>query len=108
MVFPGHGSPIIGKEEVRKKLTLYRDAIRYVHDETVKGMNEGKDVHTLMKEIQLPVTFRDINDNYGRVSWSVRGIVEGYRGWFDGNPARMYDMPVEAVYPDFGSADPWG
>ncbi len=28
-----------------------RGAVAYVHDETTKGMNEGKDVYTLMREI---------------------------------------------------------
>ncbi|MBS0332375.1 MAG: MBL fold metallo-hydrolase, partial [Proteobacteria bacterium] len=44
IVFPSHGVPIVGAEKVRKVLTQYRDAILYVHDATVKGMNEGKDV----------------------------------------------------------------
>ena len=30
----------------------------------------------------------------------VRGIYEGYLGWFDENPASMYETPVAAVYPD--------
>jgi hypothetical protein len=34
-------------------VTHRHQAINYVHDETVKGMNEGKDVHTLMSEISL-------------------------------------------------------
>ena len=54
LVLPSHGQPIRGRDEIRRKLTRYRDAIQYVHDETVKGMNAGKDVWTLMNEIKLP------------------------------------------------------
>ena len=100
MVFPGHGEPIIGKEEVQRKVKLYRDAIQYVHDETVKGMNEGKDVYSLMHDINLPKKYNAIDQNYGRVSWSVRGIYDGYTGWFDGNPSNMYDVPPSSVYTD--------
>ncbi|MCI0661517.1 MAG: MBL fold metallo-hydrolase, partial [Acidobacteria bacterium] len=34
------------------------------------------------------------------LSWSVRGIYEGYAGWYDLNPATMYETPVSSVYPD--------
>jgi alkyl sulfatase BDS1-like metallo-beta-lactamase superfamily hydrolase len=99
IVLPSHGSPIIGNAEIVKQLTRYRDAIQYVHDETVKGMNAGKDVWTLMNEIKLPSDL-DVGEGYGKLSWSVRGIYEGYAGWFDLNPATMYEKPASSVYPD--------
>lgn len=99
IVLPSHGTPIIGNAEIVKQLTRYRDAIRYVHDETVKGMNAGKDVWTLMNEIKLPPDL-NIGESYGKLSWSVRGIYEGYVGWFDLNPATMYEKPASSVYPD--------
>jgi alkyl sulfatase BDS1-like metallo-beta-lactamase superfamily hydrolase len=95
MVLPSHGPAIKGAEEVRRRLTRYRDAIQYVHDETVKGMNEGKDVLTLMREITLPPSLA-IGESYGRLSWSIRGIYEGYVGWYDGNPSTMFGPPRQA------------
>lgn len=96
IVLPSHGDPVVGSEQVVTSLTRYRDAIQFVHDETVKGMNEGKDVYTLMREVKLPAEL-DVGDAYGKVSWSVRGIYEGYVGWFDGDPAMMYSAsPTEA------------
>lgn len=109
VVLPSHGMPIQGNAEVTKRLTRYRDAIQYVHDETVKGMNAGKDVFTLMNEIKLPANL-DIGESYGKLSWSIRGIYEGYVGWFDLNPATMYEKPVSSVYDDLvklaGGPDP--
>jgi alkyl sulfatase BDS1-like metallo-beta-lactamase superfamily hydrolase len=99
IVLPSHGTPIIGNAEIVKQLTRYRDAIQYLHDETVKGMNAGKDVWTLMNEIKLPPDL-DIGEGYGKLSWSVRGIYEGYAGWFDLNPATMYEKPASSVYSD--------
>ena len=93
------GQPVVGHDEVVRRLTRYRDAIQYVHDQTVAGMNEGKDVYTLMREIKLPAEL-DVGEAYGKVSWSVRGIYEGYVGWFDGNPATMY-----AASPNVADAD---
>ena len=99
IVLNGHGNPIIGNAEITRRLGRYRDAILYVHDETVKGMNSGKDVFTLMQEIKLPSRF-DLSEVFGKVSWSVRGIYDGYAGWYDGNPSSMYELPPSSVYPD--------
>jgi alkyl sulfatase BDS1-like metallo-beta-lactamase superfamily hydrolase len=108
LVLPSHGPPIQGRDEVTRRLTQYRDAIQYVHDATVKGMNDGKDVFTLMREIRLPPAL-DVGESYGKLTWSIRGIYEGYAGWFDGNPSTMYETPPRAVYPDIvalaGGAD---
>ena len=95
LVLPSHGMPIRGRDEIRKRLTQYRDAILFVHDATVKGMNEGIDVATLMREVKLPPAL-DLGESYGKLSWSVRGIYEGYAGWFDGNPSSMYGVPSES------------
>jgi alkyl sulfatase BDS1-like metallo-beta-lactamase superfamily hydrolase len=95
LVLPSHGAAIRGRDEVRRRLTKYRDAILYVHDATVKGMNEGKDVLTLMREIKLPPAL-DLGESYGRLTWSIRGIYEGYVGWFDGNPSTMFGPPSQA------------
>lgn len=96
---PSHGYPLYGRDTIQQQVAQYRDAIQYVHDETVRGANAGKDVHTLMHEVQLPPQLPQ-NEVYGNVPWSVRGIYEGYVGWFDGNVSNMYATPVAAIYPD--------
>ena len=99
IVLNGHGEPIYGNAEITRRLTRYRDAIQYVHDEVVKGMNSGKDVFTLMQEIKLPASY-GLSEVFGKVSWSVRGIYDGYAGWYDTNPATMYAQSPSSVYPD--------
>ena len=98
LVLPSHGPAIRGRDEVRRQLSRYRDAILYVHDATVKGMNEGKDVLTLMQEIKLPKEL-EVGESYGRLTWSIRGIYEGYVGWFDGNVSTMFG-PASQAYPE--------
>ncbi|UCH30117.1 MAG: MBL fold metallo-hydrolase [Myxococcales bacterium] len=100
MLLPGHGGPVVGKETIAEELTRLRDAVRYVHDETVKGMNHGKDVHTLMREIQLPPEL-EVGEGYGKVSWSVRAIWENYAGWFHhSSTTELYNTPASAVHAD--------
>jgi alkyl sulfatase BDS1-like metallo-beta-lactamase superfamily hydrolase len=94
---PSHENPIYGVDEVHARLQHYIDAIRYVHDETVRGMNAGVDVFTLMNDIELPPELA-IGEGYGAVAWTVRGIYEGYLGWFDDNPATMYAVSPQQTY----------
>lgn len=96
---PSHGDALYGNADINQIVGKYRDAIEYVHDATVTGMNAGKDVFTLMQEIELPSDL-NVGEGYGTIAWTVRGIYEGYMGWFDGNPATMYAVPPADVYPD--------
>jgi alkyl sulfatase BDS1-like metallo-beta-lactamase superfamily hydrolase len=102
IVLPSHGAPIVGNAAVTKALTQYRDAILFVHDAVVAGMNAGKSVYTLMQEIRLPPAL-EVGEGYGNLIWSIRGIYEGYAGWFDGNPATMYAEPPASVHAELVS-----
>jgi alkyl sulfatase BDS1-like metallo-beta-lactamase superfamily hydrolase len=77
----GHFGPITGKDRIEWELTRLRDAVSYIHDRTVEGMNAGKDVHTLMREVVLPPDLQ-VGEGYGMVRWNIRAIWENYAGWF--------------------------
>lgn len=88
ILIPSHGGQIRGRDKIQETLGQYRDAILYVHDAVVQGMNAGKSVDELAANIRLPKNL-ELPEIYGRVDWSVRGIYLGYAGWFDGNPSTM-------------------
>lgn len=105
----GHGAPVYGKDEIRSMLEKMRAAVQYVHDETVAGMNAGKDVHTLMREIQLPDEIK-IGEFHGKVNWAVRTIWEEYSGWFHmDSTTSLYGVPRSSINADLielaGGAD---
>lgn len=96
----GHHDPLIGRALIRRELERIRDATLFVHDETVKGMNQGKDVHTLMREIQLPPHL-EVGEGYGKVAWDVRAIWENYAGFFHHrSTTELYGVPAESVHAD--------
>jgi alkyl sulfatase BDS1-like metallo-beta-lactamase superfamily hydrolase len=97
LLLPGHFEPVVGAVNVRALITRTRDAVRYVHDATVAGMNEGKDLWTLMREVRLPPELA-VSEQYGRVPWGVRAIWEGYTGWFRyESTSELYPESPEAV-----------
>ena len=100
MLITGHFDPIVGKNLIRTCLDRLHDAVSYVHSETLKGMNAGKDIFTLMREVQLPDELY-VGQGYGKVSWGVRTVWELYMGWFKGRKTSdLYPTQPEAVYPE--------
>jgi len=100
LLLTGHFAPIRGAALIRRELERVRDAVKYVHDATVAGMNAGSDVFALMREIQLPPEL-EVGQGYGCVAWSVRAIWEGYAGWFhQRSTTELYPVPVSEVYAD--------
>ncbi|MBK7171613.1 MAG: MBL fold metallo-hydrolase [Gammaproteobacteria bacterium] len=96
----GHHEPVDGAELIRTEITAYHDAIIHVHDEVVKGMNAGKDLPTLQREIQLPPEL-EVGQGYGMVSWSIRAIWENYAGWFKHeSTTELYSVPQKSIHAD--------
>ena len=96
----GHFEPIVGAEEIRSGLQRIRDAVAYVHDAVVDGMNSGRTVYELMRDIQLPAEL-ELTEAHGKVSWVVRSIWEGYSGWFYlASTTELYPVPASDMYAD--------
>lgn len=100
LLVTGHFAPIAGQERIDAELTRLRNAIQYLHDQTVAGMNAGKDVWSLMREITLPAEY-EVGQGYGKVAWDVRAIWENYSGWFHHHSTtELYPVGFDAVAAD--------
>jgi alkyl sulfatase BDS1-like metallo-beta-lactamase superfamily hydrolase len=94
----GHFNPIRGRDFIRTELTRLRDAVQYVHDETVQGMNEGRTLEELKRTIKLPERLA-VGEDYGTVIWAVEAIWYGYAGWFQfRSTTELYAVPPHAIY----------
>jgi glyoxylase-like metal-dependent hydrolase (beta-lactamase superfamily II) len=100
LLVTGHFGPIAGADLINAELTRLRNAIQYIHDQTVAGMNAGKDVQTLMREITLPAEY-EVGQGYGKVAWDVRAVWENYSGWFHHqSTSELYPVGFDAVSAD--------
>lgn len=91
----GHTRPVLGEAEVTEVLTNYRDAIEYVFDKTIEGMNRGMTPDELVEHARLPERYSNLDylrPYYGHPDWGVRSIFSGYLGWFDGNPTKLFPL----------------
>ena len=95
---PSHTRPIVGKEKINTLLTTYRDAIQFVHDQTVRLMNLGLDSNEIAEQLVLPKHLGDspyLKEFYGTPAWSAKNVFSGYLGWFDGNPSTLKPLPLK-------------
>lgn len=89
-----------GEQEIRSTLTAVRTATEYLRNSTIEGMNAGRDLWTLMREVQLPGDLT-LPQLHGKVPWIVRAIWEEHTGWFRyESTTELYDVPAAAVWPD--------
>ena len=97
-LFPSHTKPVVGKDKIKEVLMVYRDAIQYIHDQTIRLMNQGYYPDQIVEMVELP---EDISNSpylyefYGTVRWSVKSIFNGYLGWFNGNPSELDPLSRE-------------
>ena len=100
LLITGRGTPIQGADLIDRCLDRLYRAVDYVHRETLRRMNDGEDIWTLMREIHLPPELR-VGQGYGKVAWGVRTIWESYVGWFHHrSTTELYGVRHSDVYPD--------
>ncbi|MDX2378277.1 MAG: alkyl sulfatase dimerization domain-containing protein, partial [Acidimicrobiia bacterium] len=90
-----HGPPLSGRGLIARELTLARDAIQYLWDQTVRGINKGYTLGELTDFVQLPEVYESTyftQQLYGLVEHHVKQIHAGLRGWFDGDDALLFPM----------------
>jgi alkyl sulfatase BDS1-like metallo-beta-lactamase superfamily hydrolase len=92
---PHHTRPLSGAGNIYETLTNYRDAIQFVHDQTIRLMNQGLLPLEIAERVKLPAHLARqpyLQEYYGTVPWSVRAIFDGYLGWFGGNATDLFPL----------------
>lgn len=95
VLIPSHSRPIVGSEKIQEILTNYRDAIQFVHDQSIRGMNMGMTPDELVEYVVLPPHLKNLpylQEFYGKTSWSARSMFSGNLGWFDGDSAKLQPL----------------
>ncbi|RYF94215.1 MAG: MBL fold metallo-hydrolase [Caulobacteraceae bacterium] len=96
VMFTSHGWPRFGREVIGDYLLSHRDAYKYLHDQTVRLMNQGYVGAEIANRIKLPPVLADQWFNrgyYGTMSFNSRAVYQRYMGWYDANPASLAVLP---------------
>ncbi|EAU31809.1 hypothetical protein ATEG_07547 [Aspergillus terreus NIH2624] len=92
----GHNWPTWGRDAIVQLISEQRDLYGYLHDQTVRMMNQGMTGIEIAEVLTLPPALQTAwhtQGFYGSISHNVKGIYQRYMGWFDGNPAHLWEYP---------------
>jgi alkyl sulfatase BDS1-like metallo-beta-lactamase superfamily hydrolase len=98
VLFASHHWPTWGQQRIATFLTEQRDLYAYLHDQTLRLLNQGYTGIEIAEMIELPPALEHAwhaRGYYGSVSHNVKAIYQHYMGWFDGNPAHLWELPPE-------------
>lgn len=98
VVFASHHWPVWGAERIEDFLSTQRDMYQYLHDQTLRLINHGLTGIEIAESFELSPGLDqawNVRGYYGSVSHNVKAIYQRYLGWFDGNPAHLWELPPE-------------
>lgn len=96
VMFASHHWPTWGRHQIKTFMTRQRDLYAYLHDQTLRLLHQGYAGIEIAQMIELrPALERawDTRGYHGSVSHDVKAIYQHYTGWFDGNPAHLWELP---------------
>jgi alkyl sulfatase BDS1-like metallo-beta-lactamase superfamily hydrolase len=91
-----HTWPVWGNERVRARLANQRDLYKYVHDQTLRMMNQGLGPTEIAEALTMPPGLEhdwSARGYYGTISHNAKAVYQRYVGWYDGNPATLNRLP---------------
>jgi alkyl sulfatase BDS1-like metallo-beta-lactamase superfamily hydrolase len=100
VAFASHHWPTWGTQNVVRFMTQQRDLYAYLHDQTLRLLNQGYTGSEIAEMIEIPPALDaawHTHGYYGSVSHNVKAIYQRYLGWYDGNPAHLWQHPPEAA-----------
>lgn len=100
VAFASHHWPTWGTDKVRQFLTQQRDLYGYLHDQTLRLANRGHVASEIAEELELPPALDaawHTHGYYGSASHNIKAVYQRYLGWYDGNPAHLWQHPPEAA-----------
>jgi alkyl sulfatase BDS1-like metallo-beta-lactamase superfamily hydrolase len=96
--FGSHHWPMWGQENIQDFLKQQRDSYKYIHDQSVRLMNNGATPSEVAEQISMPESLRTSFPNrgyYGTLKHNAKAVYQGYLGWYDANPAHLDPLPNE-------------
>ncbi len=96
VVIGQHHWPVFGRDRARHFLSKQRNLYKYVHDQTLRLLNQGLTAPEIAEQVKLPASLANEwanRDYYGSVRHNAKAVYQRYLGWYDSNPANLYPLP---------------
>ena len=105
LLLPGHGHPMEGKEEIRRRCLITAEALRVIVKQTLDGLNAGLTHEDIVASIKIPEHLAKepfVDPLYDRPEFIARNLIRRYGGWWNGFssqllPSKMADQSREII-----------
>lgn len=102
VLFTSHFWPRWGKDHIGDYLLRHAQAYAFVHNESVRLMNQGLNAVEIGETIKMPEPLAKAwfnRPNYGSLKFNARAVYQRYLGAFDGDPANLDPLPRADLAP---------
>ncbi|NUP77987.1 MAG: MBL fold metallo-hydrolase [Nonomuraea sp.] len=96
VAFASHHWPTWGGDGIVTFLSLQRDMYAYLHDQTLRLINKGLTGTEIAEQLRVPPALEQVwhtHGYHGSISHNVKAVYQRYLGWFDANPAHLWEHP---------------
>ncbi|MDR3314460.1 MAG: MBL fold metallo-hydrolase [Oscillospiraceae bacterium] len=98
VVFTTHAAPVWGTEAGIAYLKRQRDGYKYIHDQALRLANQGYTINEAAEALHYPPELEQdwaLRGIYGTVHHNTKAVIQRYLGFYDGNPATLFQLPPE-------------
>jgi alkyl sulfatase BDS1-like metallo-beta-lactamase superfamily hydrolase len=95
-VIAQHHWPMWGNARVVAFLKKQRDLYKFIHDQSVRLLNQGLTSSEIAEQLKLPASLANewsARGYYGTLSHNAKAVYQFYLGWYDANPADLNPLP---------------
>ncbi|MNF70390.1 SCP-2 sterol transfer family protein [compost metagenome] len=98
--FQSHHWPLWGQAQIDDYLRKQRAIYKYIHDQSVRMLNQGMNGEEIAEAIELPPELESFwpgRGVYGTLKHNAKAVYQRYMGWYDANPANLDKLPPQAA-----------
>jgi alkyl sulfatase BDS1-like metallo-beta-lactamase superfamily hydrolase len=98
LLLPGHGEALTDPAAVQENLLVLAEALRYIVDHTLAGLNAGLRKEQVWHSLELPAHLAahpTLQAQYVSPQDISKTVIRRYTGWWDDVPSHWTPAPVE-------------
>ncbi|WP_432314450.1 alkyl/aryl-sulfatase [Collinsella aerofaciens] len=98
VTFQSHNWPHWGNAAVNEYLVNTAATYKFINDQALSMLNNGKVSTEIAHEIALPQALEKnwyTRQYYGTVAHNAKAVYQRFMGWYDANPVHLHELPPE-------------
>jgi alkyl sulfatase BDS1-like metallo-beta-lactamase superfamily hydrolase len=98
ILLPAHGEAITDTATIVENFSVLAEALQYIVDHTIEGLNAGKRKDLIYGSVQLPehlATHPTLNVQYVTANDISKMLIKRYTGWWDDIPSHWTPASME-------------